>query len=67
MRDVAVELAESAGQELLRRRSGGLVAESKGRRRELVTAADRAAERIVVGGTSPSARFSKEQLRKSEF
>ena len=50
MRDVAVGLAQSAGEELLRHRSGGLVAESKGRRRELVTAADRAAEHIVVGG-----------------
>lgn len=47
----AQRLALAAGRELLRRRAPtrGL-AESKGTRRELVTAADRAAEEIVVGG-----------------
>jgi myo-inositol-1(or 4)-monophosphatase len=49
--DTAVGLAALAGTELLRhRRSAAAQAESKGRRRELVTAADRAAEHIVVGG-----------------
>lgn len=44
-------LAQQAGDELLRFRRDHVVrAESKGRRRELVTAADRAAERIVVEG-----------------
>ncbi len=48
---VAVQLARRAGDELLRCRSVGRgPAESKGRRRELVTAADRRAEHIVVGG-----------------
>ncbi|MFY9342750.1 MAG: inositol monophosphatase family protein [Planctomycetota bacterium] len=45
----ARELAATAGAELLRLRPT-VRAESKGRRRELVTAADRAAEQIVVGG-----------------
>ncbi|MCA8966393.1 MAG: inositol monophosphatase [Planctomycetes bacterium] len=50
-RDVAVELAHAAGAELLaQRRRGGLRVHSKSQRRELVTAADRAAEEIVVGG-----------------
>ncbi|MGE3174118.1 MAG: inositol monophosphatase family protein [Planctomycetota bacterium] len=49
-RDRAVALAQEAGEVLLRHRREGLVAESKGRRRELVTAADRDAERVVVGG-----------------
>lgn len=48
--DEAVGLAHAAGEELLRFRRRGVVAESKGIRRELVTAADRAAERVVVGG-----------------
>ncbi|MBL8752985.1 MAG: inositol monophosphatase [Planctomycetes bacterium] len=44
-------LAQRAGDELLRfRREHPVRPESKGRRRELVTAADRAAERIVVEG-----------------
>ena len=47
----AERLARLAGEELLRRRAaGGVQATSKGTRRELVTAADRAAETIVVGG-----------------
>lgn len=47
----ARRLALLAGDELLRQRAGNdMRVESKGRRRELVTAADRAAERIVVGG-----------------
>jgi myo-inositol-1(or 4)-monophosphatase len=47
----AERLARQAGEELLRHRSpNGVRFESKGRRRELVTAADRAAEQIVVGG-----------------
>lgn len=47
----AQRLAQLAGQELLARRAhDGARAESKGSRRELVTAADRAAEAIVVGG-----------------
>lgn len=49
--DRARQLALVAGDELLRFRRDQLVrAESKGRRRELVTAADRAAEQIVVSG-----------------
>ncbi|MCK5940338.1 MAG: inositol monophosphatase, partial [Planctomycetes bacterium] len=47
--DAAVRLAAAAGEELLRR-SGRVEAEAKGVRRELVTEADRAAERVVVGG-----------------
>ncbi len=44
-------LAVRAGEELLRLRpQAAQQPESKGRRRELVTAADRAAEHIVVGG-----------------
>jgi myo-inositol-1(or 4)-monophosphatase len=50
LRDAAVELATAAGAVLLEHRRGELRTESKGRRRELVTAADRAAERVVVGG-----------------
>jgi myo-inositol-1(or 4)-monophosphatase len=50
LRDAAVELAVAAGAVLLEHRRGDLRTESKGRRRELVTAADRAAERVVVGG-----------------
>jgi myo-inositol-1(or 4)-monophosphatase len=47
----ARELAQQAGDELLRlRRTTAVRAESKAIRRELVTAADRAAEAIVVGG-----------------
>ena len=46
----AQRLAQLAGAELLARRRAGARAESKGTRRELVTAADRAAETIVVGG-----------------
>ncbi|MBX3463454.1 MAG: inositol monophosphatase [Planctomycetes bacterium] len=49
--EAAVRLAHAAGGELLRRRSAvrtGVA--TKGQRRELVTAADRAAEEIVVGG-----------------
>ncbi|MFK7740945.1 MAG: inositol monophosphatase family protein [Planctomycetota bacterium] len=48
----AVRLAHAAGAELLRQRQAGAAAqaEAKAVRRELVTAADRAAERIVVGG-----------------
>jgi myo-inositol-1(or 4)-monophosphatase len=50
-RDCALALAQRAGAELLRCRQAALATvESKGRRRELVTAADRAAEHIVVGG-----------------
>ena len=50
-RDVATGLALAAGVELMaHRRRGGLEVRSKGQRRELVTEADRAAERIVVGG-----------------
>lgn len=48
--DEAVRLAEAAGAQLLEFVDRGVVAESKGIRRELVTAADRAAERVVVGG-----------------
>lgn len=48
---VARQLAQLAGDELLSFRRRQVVrAESKGVRRELVTAADRAAEQIVVGG-----------------
>ena len=47
---VAEQLARLAGQELLQQRRSQLVVESKGQRRELVTAADRVAEHIVVGG-----------------
>ena len=46
----AERLALLAGQELVERRRSAVTFESKGRRRELVTAADRAAEHIVVGG-----------------
>lgn len=46
----AERLAVLAGTELLERRRTDVAVESKGRRRELVTAADRAAEHIVVGG-----------------
>jgi myo-inositol-1(or 4)-monophosphatase len=47
----ARRLALLAGDELLRRRAtDGKRAQSKGTRRELVTAADRAAEQLVVGG-----------------
>lgn len=47
----AQRLARAAGEELMRHRTlDGVRFESKGRRRELVTAADRAAEHIVVGG-----------------
>ncbi len=50
-RDVAVGLAHAAGAELLaHRQRGGLRVHSKAQRRELVTAADRAAEQIVVSG-----------------
>ena len=48
--EAAVRLAMSAGRELLDCRRRGVVAESKGVRRELVTAADRAAEHVVVDG-----------------
>lgn len=48
--DEALRLAHLAGAELLRRRGAEVSFESKGVRRELVTAADRAAERIVVEG-----------------
>lgn len=54
--DLAVFAAEArrlsllAGRELLRQRQAHVQASSKGTRRELVTAADRAAEQIVVGG-----------------
>lgn len=47
---VAERLALLAGAELLTHRRATVAVESKGRRRELVTAADRAAERTVVGG-----------------
>jgi myo-inositol-1(or 4)-monophosphatase len=46
----AERLALLAGKELIKRRQTTVTAESKGRRRELVTAADRAAEHIIVGG-----------------
>ncbi len=49
--DAALRLAEAAGADLLARRPDARQRpESKGARRELVTAADRAAEAIVVGG-----------------
>ena len=48
--DEAVRLAREAGAELLRHRQRRVPFQSKAVRRELVTAADRAAERIVVGG-----------------
>ncbi|HEX5052139.1 MAG TPA: inositol monophosphatase family protein [Planctomycetota bacterium] len=49
--DTAVRLALSAGADLLQHRpEASRRPESKGRRRELVTAADRSAEHIVVGG-----------------
>jgi myo-inositol-1(or 4)-monophosphatase len=50
MRDVATALAQQGGAVLLQHRQRGLPTQSKGRRRELVTAADRAAEQVVVGG-----------------
>jgi myo-inositol-1(or 4)-monophosphatase len=47
----ATQLAHAAGAALLQfRRERSMQVESKGTRRELVTAADRAAEQIVVGG-----------------
>lgn len=46
----AERLALLAGKELIEHRRSNVKAESKGRRRELVTAADRAAEHIIVGG-----------------
>ena len=50
-RDLATSLALEAGRILLQHRAAGLhTVESKGQRRELVTAADRAAEHVVVGG-----------------
>jgi myo-inositol-1(or 4)-monophosphatase len=50
-RDRATELALAAGRTLMQHRaSATATVEAKGRRRELVTAADRAAEHIVVGG-----------------
>lgn len=50
-RDAAVALAEAAGKVLgPHGLPGGREVESKGRRRELVTAADREAERVVVAG-----------------
>ena len=52
----AERLARLAGEELLRQRRSSVRAESKGRRRELVTAADRAAEQIVVGGLQQASR-----------
>ena len=49
--DAALQLGHAGGQVLLDRRASlHRRAESKGRRRELVTEADRAAERVVVGG-----------------
>lgn len=49
--DTALRLARQAGDELLRLRPHAAARpESKGLRRELVTAADRAAEHVVVGG-----------------
>ena len=49
--DEATRLALAAGADLLRHRpEASQRPESKGRRRELVTAADRSAEHIVVGG-----------------
>ncbi len=53
--DAAMGLAVLAGVDLLRHRpSASQRPESKGARRELVTAADRAAEHIVVGGLMAS-------------
>ena len=53
--DRALVLARAAGAELLRMRPEAAARpESKGQRRELVTAADRAAERVVVGGLMQS-------------
>ncbi|MCR9247020.1 MAG: inositol monophosphatase [bacterium] len=50
-RDVALDLGRRAGDLLLERRTAAAAAvESKGRRRELVTAADRAAEELIVQG-----------------
>src|SRR5689334_7437705 len=50
-RDEATRLAVAAGEVLLQHRaSAGRTVQSKGQRRELVTAADRAAEHVVVGG-----------------
>jgi len=50
-RDMATRLALAAGEVLLQHRaSAGRTVQSKGQRRELVTAADRAAEHVVVGG-----------------
>lgn len=46
----AESLAVQAGRELLRQRRSGMPVERKDARRELVTAADRAAEEIVVRG-----------------
>lgn len=54
--DEALRLATLAGVELLRHRASSVTAESKGARRELVTAADRAAEHIVVGGLQEAFR-----------
>jgi myo-inositol-1(or 4)-monophosphatase len=49
--EVATALGQQAGDDLLRHRAeASRRPESKGQRRELVTAADRSAERIVVGG-----------------
>ncbi|GDY01878.1 inositol monophosphatase [Planctomycetota bacterium] len=48
--DVAIELAHAAGNLLLEHRSKGVATETKRFRRELVTAADRKAEHLVVGG-----------------
>ena len=48
--DEAERLARLAGAELMEHRHTTVAFESKGRRRELVTAADRASELIVVGG-----------------
>jgi myo-inositol-1(or 4)-monophosphatase len=49
-RATAIELAHAAGAVLLQHQAQGVRTESKGRRRELVTAADRAAERGIVQG-----------------
>ncbi len=49
LREFAEALARQAGEVLLQHRRGSFVAETKGRRRELVTVADRAAERQIVG------------------
>ena len=48
--DDALQLARAAGDELAQRRGASVDYESKGARRELVTASDRAAEEIVVAG-----------------